>query len=69
MGQLASKLFFYKNSLSIKYLTKVDMQLNKETKTEIVEVAIFHFLCPLAIFHFLCLIPGSWWTKQTSQSI
>ena len=32
MGWIVSLLFFYKDVCGIKYLTKVVMQLNKETK-------------------------------------
>ena len=32
MGQIVPLLFFYENGIGIKYPTKIDMPLNKETK-------------------------------------
>ena len=32
MGSIVSLLFFYKDGFEIKYTTKVDMPLNKETE-------------------------------------
>ena len=50
MGQIVSLLFFYKDGFGIKYLTKVDMRLNKENKS-----TVFHFvgLFDVEVFSFL----------------
>ena len=38
-------LFFYKDGFGIKWPTKVDMPLSKETETEIIYIYIYIYIC------------------------